>query len=124
MKTGRDGLDNNHYIEQVRRRNGYRSYSISADYTITDTDKIKTIWGTAQATTTITVTLPNATNNLDRSIDVMKMDSTAGDVKIAGAVPATTTQMINGAASVSLTAQYEKRTVKTDGSNWYVLVAS
>jgi hypothetical protein len=124
MKSSTDKLDTNHYIEQSRRKDGYKSYSISADYTITDVDKIRTVWGTAQATTTIIVTLPNASNNLDRTIDIMKMDSTAGDVKIAGAVPATTTQLINGSASVSLTAQYEKRSIKTDGSNWYIFVAS
>jgi hypothetical protein len=124
MNKGRDSLDYNHYIEQTRQKNGYKSYSITSDYTITNVDKIKTLWASAQATTTITVTLPLASSNLDRTIDIMKIDSNVTPVYLSG-VSGTTTCTINGNATATIgTTQYLHKTVKTDGSNWFVMVTS
>jgi hypothetical protein len=116
MKNGRDKQDNNHYIEQTRRKNGYKSYAISADYTITDVDKIKIILVTT-GSSNITVTLPTASDNLDRVIEVIKDDSGTGYVILDGEGAET----INGDATIRLVQQYNRITVKCDGSNWKVI---
>ena len=123
MKNGRDRQDNNHYIEQTRRKGGYKSHATDTDITITDADKLRTIWAYAGATTTVIVTLPLCANNLDRTIDVMQASTGGGTVTLNG-VNGTTTGLINGANTVSWTTSYAKRTVKTDGSNWFIMVAS
>jgi hypothetical protein len=73
----------NSFEEQMKRHDGYMSYSVSADYTITDVDRIKTIYVTT-STSTITITLPTAANNLDRIIEIIKIDSGSGKIVVDG----------------------------------------
>ena len=123
MKNGRDKQDNNHYIEQTRRKDGYKSRTLTTSYTLTDADKIRTLWCTTGASD-IDVTLPLSENNLDRTIDAVKIDSGAGDVVLKGNVSGTTTQLISGNLTTSVIGQYSKMSVKSDGNNWYIMVVT
>lgn len=88
----------------------------SADYTVTDTDKIRTVLVTAGASTR-TITLPTAADNAHRMLTISKIDSGAGIVVIDGE----NSETINGAATFTLYGQNESVTIQCDGSAWYVL---
>lgn len=109
MKDSIDRLDYNHYIEQNRRHNGYKSHAVSTDYIITSVDKIKDLRVTCQATTSINVTITGGAAYHDRVLRVTKMDSTAGDVVLVGTVNAVTTNVI--------TTQYTYMKLKYDNNN-------
>lgn len=109
-------------IEQIKKRDWYRSYSIDTNHTFSDSDKIKTLYVTT-STNTITVTLPAAANNLDRIIEILKIDS-AFDITGAGSkitIDGAGSETINGQTTIDIELQYCGIKIKSDGSKWYVL---
>jgi hypothetical protein len=91
----------------------------SADYTITDSDRIRTV-GMAAGASDNTVTLPTAANNTNRIITITKTDAPAGFVIIDGEGSET----VGGATTQLLTSQYDAMTIQSDGSNWHILEKS
>ncbi len=90
----------------------------SADYTVTDTDRIRTLLYTTGAST-FTATLPTAADNAHRIITVKKVDSGAGLVVVEGEGAET----VDGNTSVALYWQYDAVTLVSDGSNWHMISA-
>lgn len=87
-----------------------------ADYTVTDSDNIRTVLMTT-STTDRTVTLPTAADNAHRIITIKKVDSGSGKVTIDGEGAET----IDGSASIDIFGQYGFLTVQCDGTEWHVL---
>lgn len=83
----------------------------SANYTATVTDRTILATGGAGG---ITITLPAAMASL--RYEVKKVDAGAGAVTVA----TTSSQTIDGATTKSLPARYDKVTVVSDGTAWYV----
>lgn len=90
--------------------------SKSADYTVTDIDKINTILMTT-SNTDRTVTLPTAADNTHRILHIKKVDSGTGEVVLDGE----NAETIDGDTTVTLTGQNSSITIQCDGSNWKVL---
>ncbi len=88
----------------------------SADYTVTDTDRIRTVMMTTGGSNR-TVTLPTAADNAARIITVIKADAGAGNCVIDGEGSET----IDGAAALTLRNQYGGATLQCDGTAWFVL---
>lgn len=88
----------------------------SADYTVTDTDKIRTILMTTGATDRV-VTLPTAADNAGRIITVKKVDSGAGKVTVDGE----NSETVDGATDIKIFLQYESVSLVCDGAAWHVL---
>ena len=88
----------------------------SADYTVTDTDNIRTILMTTSSTTR-TVTLPTLADNLNRVITVVKVDSGSGFVTLDGEGAET----INGATTRTIQTQYKNITIQAGASEWTVI---
>lgn len=88
----------------------------SADYTVTDTDNIRTVGMTTGASAR-TVTLPTAADNTHRIITVKKVDNGAGTCTVDGEGSET----IDGATTLVLTSQYDGVTIQCDGTNWKIL---
>lgn len=86
----------------------------SAAYTITDFDFTVNTDASGAART---ITLPTAVGRGGRMFVVRKSDASANAVTVA----TTSSQTINGAATYSLTAQYQTVQVESDGANWMVL---
>jgi len=72
-----------HFSDDFQKKDWYLSKAISANYTFNDNDKIKTLFVTT-STNTITVTLPTAADNLDRVIEIVKVDSGSGKIIVDG----------------------------------------
>jgi len=94
----------------------------TAAYTATNTDTIVLADATAAA---FTVTLPTSANGFNSPVGqilhIKKKDVSANAVTIA----AQGADTIQGAANISLAAQYNSRTLWTDGSGtWYVLAST
>lgn len=90
-------------------------YATAINYAVLTTDGYNQIDVTTGAST-ITITLPTTASSAGRSITVVKVDSGAGSVTISPA-----TGLISGAASSSLTAQYDTLTAFCDGTAWYII---
>jgi len=105
-----------HDIEQHKRLDNYLSHSVTANYTFTDSDKIKTLFVTTGAST-ITATLPTAADNLYRVIEIIKIDSGSGKVTVDGEGAET----INGNATIDLFLQYRGIRIKSYGTGWYIV---
>jgi hypothetical protein len=89
----------------------------TAAYTMVATDMAVDADGTGGA---FTVTLP-AANLSGQVVHVMKTDSSANAITISRAG----TDTINGASTVSLAAQYNSRTLLSDGAgHWYVIAST
>jgi len=88
--------------------------TITADYTMIWADR--TILADASSAP-ITVTLPDPASYPDEELSIKKIDSSTNAVTVAPHGSET----IDGAASVSLANQWDSVTVKSDGTNWYVL---
>jgi hypothetical protein len=88
----------------------------TAAYTITDQDDV--ILGNASGGA-FNVTLPSAIGRQGRIFTVKKTDSSGNAVTIS----TTGGQTIDGAASVSLGAQFSSRMLMSDGANWLVLAS-
>jgi hypothetical protein len=111
-----------HDINQIQKKDWFKSYSITANYTIADNDNIKTIYVTT-STNTITVTLPTAANNLDRVIEIIKIDS-AFDKTGAGSkiiIDGESGETINGQTTIEIEVQYCGLRIKCDGTGWYII---
>lgn len=108
--------DLRHDIQMIQKRDWFKSHSVSADYTITDVDKIKTVFVTTGASTK-TITLPTAADNRDRVIEVMKVDSGAGYVTIDGEGAET----IDGYVTRTIFNQYGFIRLKSNGTSWNIL---
>lgn len=85
----------------------------SADYTITDTDMIRTILMTTGASAR-TVTLPTLADNQGRLLEFKKADSGAGQFIIDGEGSET----IDGLAAITLINQYDSCTLRAGASEW------
>lgn len=85
----------------------------SANYTITDTDGVSIIAMTTGASDR-TVTLPTASDNTGRIIDVKKVDSGVGKCTVAGTIDGETT-------GKNLVSQYDSIQVLSDGSVWQII---
>lgn len=89
--------------------------SVAANYTITDDDSLVL----ADATTApVTVTLPSAADSEGLEFTVKRTNSGANAVTISRAG----TDLIEGATTITLSAQWAYRTLRSDGlSTWYVV---
>lgn len=88
----------------------------SSDYTVTDTDNIRTI-GMTTSSTDRTVTLPTAADNTNRILTIKKVDSGTGKVTIDGEGAET----IDGATTYILYLQYDAITLQCDGTGWFIV---
>ena len=88
----------------------------SANYTITDSDGIRTVLMTT-STSDRTVTLPTAADNSGRIITIKKVDSAANKCIVDGEGAET----IDGATTIDLFEQYDSVTVQCDGSAWHTI---
>jgi hypothetical protein len=105
----------------------YRSHlnvaAKSANFTVwTDdaTGSPKDVYLVTTGASTITVSLPTATTgdaSTGRVVTIMKADAGAGSVTI----DADGTEEINGSTTVSLSSQYNYRTLVSDGTEWFVI---
>lgn len=109
--------------ENFRKRSFLNSAAKSADFTVWSDDASgspKDIYYVTTAAATITATLP-AVSSTDaaagRVVTIMKADSGAGSVTIDG----NGSETINGSTTVSLSSQYDFRTIVSDGVAWYVI---
>jgi len=82
-------------------------------YTLTATDSVILADATAAA---FTVTLPSAVGIAGRQYTIKKVDSSANAVTIASAAG-----NIDGAATKTLSAQWQAARVVSDGANWFVV---
>lgn len=89
----------------------------TADYPVTDTDGVVTIYMTTSTTDRV-VTLPTAADNAGRSVKLVKVDSASGKASFDGELSET----VNGAtgATADLVGQYESATVYCDGTEWFI----
>ncbi len=87
-----------------------------ANYTVTDTDLIRTVLMTTGAASK-TVTLPTAANNTNRIITVKKVDSGAGTCIVAGGGAET----VDGATTRILYFQYDAVTLHCSGTTWHII---
>lgn len=67
-----------------------------------------------------TINLPAAASHRGRVFTVKKTDATANTVTIDGKASET----IDGATTLVLTAQYETKTIASNGTNWMIITAS
>lgn len=88
----------------------------SADYTVLDTDGIRTILMTT-STVDRTVTLPTAADNANRIITVKKVDSAVNKCTIDGEGAET----IDGSTTLDLYSQNDYVTVQSDGTGWHII---
>jgi len=102
--TDKDAFDNLEYTVN----------SITADYTITDTDNYNAIFVNSTAGD-LTVTLPTAADNTNRKIEII-VTHVGGKVTIDGEGAET----INDAASVYLLGKGDHVSVTCDGTEWFV----
>jgi len=82
----------------------------------------KDIYFCASAGGNVTVTLPDATTGdaaAGRVVTIFKVDA-ANDVIIDG----NGSQTINGATTVTMSAQYNYRTIVSNGTEWFVISSS
>lgn len=88
----------------------------SADYTVTDTDKISTIVMTTSSTNR-TVTFPTAADNVNRIITLKKVDTGTGQLIADGEGG----ELIDGALTYIMYFVGESATFQCDGSAWHIL---
>ena len=86
----------------------------AADYTATGGDY--TILVTCSIAD-ITITLPAATDSEGLTYNIKKLDATAWEVIVDG----DGAELVEGAATATLTVQYEAITIQCDGTGWWVL---
>lgn len=97
--------------------------AMSADFTVWDDDSSgspKDIYLVTTGASTITATLPAvsaADATAGRVVTILKIDGGAGSVTIDG----DGSETINGSTTVSLTSQYDYRTIVSDGLEWIVI---
>lgn len=104
------------FQNELQKKDWYLCTSISANYTITDNDNLKTFYVTT-GSSTITITLPTAADNEYRVIEFIKIDSGSGKITVDGEGAET----INGSATIDLKLQYRGIRIKSYGSGWYIV---
>ncbi len=96
----------------IKNNIGYNNtVSKTAAYTATTSDELIAANATGGA---FTITLPTAIGNKDKVFTIKKTDSSGNGVTIG----TTSSQTIDGATTISLSAQYYSHTVVSDGANW------
>lgn len=90
--------------------------SISAAYTVTDTDGVGLILATTGASG-FTVTLPTASANTNRVLTIKKVDSGAGVVTADGEG----TETIDGETTLIIPRQYSSATLFCNGVGWNII---
>ena len=106
-----------HDIDSIHKLDWYLSHSVTASYTFTDDDKIKTLYMTTGASVLV-ATLPTAADNKYRVIEIFKEDSGAGSITVDGEGAET----INGLTNILLiAAQYHGVRIKSNGTSWRIL---
>lgn len=88
----------------------------SADYTVLDTDGIRTVLMTTGASDR-TVTLPTVADNTNRIITVKKVDSGTGDIIVDGEGAET----IDGVTTIDIPSENEFLSIQSDGTTWHVI---
>ena len=97
--------------------------AMSADFTVWADDSSgspKDVYLVTTGASTITATLPAvsaADATAGRVVTILKIDGGAGSVTIDG----DGSETINGSTTVSLTSQYDYRTIVSNGSEWIVI---
>lgn len=95
-----------------------RVSSKSANYTVTNTDEIGTLLVTTGSSANVTITLPDASENADRVLEVVKVDSGTKFVEIARAGSDT---VRGSATSIYAIQQYESIKLVASGTDWVLL---
>lgn len=112
--------------ENFRSRAFLNVAAKSADFTVWTDDaggSPKDLYAVTTAASTITATLPTVASgdaSLGRVVTIMKIDSGAGSVTI----DADGSETINGSATVSLSSQYDYRTLVYDGASEWIVISS
>lgn len=88
----------------------------AASYNITTIDNIKTLPVTTGAAA-IPITLPPASENVNRELTITKADTGTGTVVISG----DSGELLNGLASFTIYGRYSYLKVVSDGTGWIVL---
>lgn len=88
--------------------------SHSSAYSVNPTDQTILATGGSGG---ITVTLPAAATVTGQKFTIIKADNGAGAITVA----TTSSQTINSATTQSLASQYNRITVQSDGSNWWII---
>ena len=118
----RDFVSLNDYLENELRRVEYALNGFE------ETAQIDLLESTANASassyqlldcsaTAIVISLPSAARVKGKKYTLKKIDSSANK----GAIRAAGSETIDGVTSASLTAQYQVKSIVSDGSNWYVV---
>ena len=109
--------------EGFRSRAMLNVSAMSADFTVWADDSSgspKDVYLVTTGASTITATLPAvsaADATAGRVVTILKIDGGAGSVTIDG----DGSETINGSATVSLSSQYDYRTIVSDGLEWIVI---
>lgn len=112
--------------ENFRSRAFLNVAAKSADFTVWTDDASgspKDLYAVTTAASTITATLPTVASgdaSLGRVVTIMKVDAGGGSVTI----DADGSETINGSATVSLSSQYDYRTLVYDGSSEWIVISS
>ena len=116
--------------ENFRRRAFLNDAAMSASFTVWADDVVGSgepfdLYLVTTAAATIVATLPDCTVTTGdaykgRVVTVMKVDAGAGAVTLDGHGA----QTINGATTVSLSSQYNYRTLFSNGVEWFVISSS
>lgn len=85
--------------------------SVSTSSTLSDSNKVALV---SAASGSVTVTLPSPKNGL--TVNVKKVDSSGYTVVVS---PPSGT--IDGAASKTISSQWDSLTITSDGTNWFLI---
>lgn len=86
--------------------------TVTASATVNDTDAVVLANAAGGA---VTVTLPPANANTGRTITVKKIDVSANAVSVSS------TDTIDGAGSISLPAQWDRKSILSNGTAWFIV---
>lgn len=92
----------------------FNTREINASETLEDDDYLVLVDATAGA---VTATLPTAASKEGSKVTVKKTDVSVNAVTVEG----DGSETIDGAANVSLAAQYDSVTVASDGTEWWIV---
>ena len=104
------------FIISKREKDTIFVQTLTGDYTVDDDDNLS-IFRLFIGNTDRTINLPLASNNIDRTLTVIKGDSGSGVLTIDG----NGTETINGDLTKSLFSIYDALTIHCDGSNWFIV---
>lgn len=94
----------------------FNTRSVTAAYSVSGFDKVVLADATGGA---FTVTLPNAAFRKNQQPIIVKRLNAGGNAVTIGSAGGT----IDGAATVSLAAQYSTKSFMSDGSNWHMIAS-